>query len=1198
MADNNIDPELIRELSEKYEQMRDAIASMVPALVLSTTAINQMIASSKGLAVSEQDGKKVVDEFLNSIKKTTTENEAAAKATKEKNERDAEHKKIDDALHQSLKQFGTALMSTATGMTKYGQSINTATTAAGNFASNFGVWGKLIGGAIKVLGFFVDAVFKQNDALIKSYDSLSEVGATSALTTGDIRKLGANAGYVGDQLEKFTDIAKGLGTNLVAMGGSASKGVVEFSKLATVTQAQRDSYNNLGISQEQLTKMQGNYVKQTTAAGIALAKSPELLRKESFKYIDALVELAALTGISVQKQQEALDIANADENFNQYKAAQGMKRQALLEQADNEQDQARKKQLISQADVIKATIEQKDAYAKVAVNTMSAANAAAVLQSISTDGATVYTESNAKLLMAGIDIAKHNKEMNAGRSQEVELLEGQVKATRRFTNMFGNGASAYGEASRELQKVFGVDNKMRETAAQFDKLKTEEGKKQFLAQRKINADEIAAKKAGLGPADAVKEAQNEQLKTELALRKAFDELTSQISGPVNAGFKILMQTTMSLAKTFAEISYKFGGPDLRHLFKTPEELKKDVEDLTKQASKLESALAKEVSLREAKIKNDEESNKKDKEYQEAKNKLNDIAKNRPTASSSAKDIESWQTQRVEQDKLVKKLEAERSVLINKGYQMKRELESRGMGPGAGTAYADKIRGELEKARAELAQAKKYATDAGVAPPPPPTAGKPTPAAAPVSPQKLEQRSAAAANLGTTKEGKAINTEDVLAKIRFKDRKENTGGGKADPKLIDIAQKINEAFPGSTITALNDMFHQNRRDRGGNIIKSRHTEGKALDFSLAPAPKDAEEASIIKEQIKDLGASKVLDEYFADKNSKTTGGHFHVEVMKDGGVIQAQPGGTLVQAAEAGVNEAFVPLPKGRNIPVSMPSLDKLTKANTLLMDDIKLLVGDNISNSPLVNSITDKLTDKLNPEKLLLSFLTKNISGLGNIMTASNIANTATNSEMSTSEKLLEIAKILNPTVRLVTKLYDTYQAISGDGFNEKSNKEIPNITEINNTKEISKLTEINNTRIEQHGQTSDQELITKLLNATNNIKIPDVNEIINTKVEQQLASTKLLNAKTGDGFSAKANNEIPDVNGIINSRVEQQQASQQELITKLSTAISSTPSGNNDNSSAMNAMVEMLAEKLDSMNNKLETSNSLQDDLLKHSRV
>jgi hypothetical protein len=58
-------------------------------------------------------------------------------------------------------------------------------------------------------------------------------------------------------------------------------------------------------------------------------------------------------------------------------------------------------------------------------------------------------------------------------------------------------------------------------------------------------------------------------------------------------------------------------------------------------------------------------------------------------------------------------------------------------------------------------------------------------------------------------------------------------------------------------------------------------------------------------------------------------------------------------------------------------------------------------------------------------------------------------------------------------------------------------------------------------------------LNATNNIKIPDVNEIINTKVEQQLASqqeliTKLFNAKTSDVFSAKANTEIPNVNDIL----------------------------------------------------------------------
>ena len=67
MADNNIDPEVIRELNEKYMQMRDAIANMIPAMVLSTTAINQMIAASKGLTVSEEDGIKVVKEISPSL---------------------------------------------------------------------------------------------------------------------------------------------------------------------------------------------------------------------------------------------------------------------------------------------------------------------------------------------------------------------------------------------------------------------------------------------------------------------------------------------------------------------------------------------------------------------------------------------------------------------------------------------------------------------------------------------------------------------------------------------------------------------------------------------------------------------------------------------------------------------------------------------------------------------------------------------------------------------------------------------------------------------------------------------------------------------------------------------------------------------------------------------------------------------------
>jgi hypothetical protein len=44
-------------------------------------------------------------------------------------------------------------------------------------------------------------------------------------------------------------------------------------------------------------------------------------------------------------------------------------------------------------------------------------------------------------------------------------------------------------------------------------------------------------------------------------------------------------------------------------------------------------------------------------------------------------------------------------------------------------------------------------------------------------------------------------------------------------------------------------------------------------------------------------------------------HFQAEF---GGIVPKQPKGALVQAAEAGLDEAFVPLPNSRKIPVEMP----------------------------------------------------------------------------------------------------------------------------------------------------------------------------------------------------------------------------------------------------------------------------------------
>jgi len=121
-------------------------------------------------------------------------------------------------------------------------------------------------------------------------------------------------------------------------------------------------------------------------------------------------------------------------------------------------------------------------------------------------------------------------------------------------------------------------------------------------------------------------------------------------------------------------------------------------------------------------------------------------------------------------------------------------------------------------------------------------------------------------------------KDPFAGLNFGGKKEErTGGGDVDAALLSLAYKLNDEFPGAIFTAFNDRHHQ-------GDAKSKHPLGKALDIALARAPRDALEADKIKAQIYALGGTGVRDEYFRDRTSKSTGGHFHVEVAHGGGMF--------------------------------------------------------------------------------------------------------------------------------------------------------------------------------------------------------------------------------------------------------------------------------------------------------------------------
>lgn len=145
------------------------------------------------------------------------------------------------------------------------------------------------------------------------------------------------------------------------------------------------------------------------------------------------------------------------------------------------------------------------------------------------------------------------------------------------------------------------------------------------------------------------------------------------------------------------------------------------------------------------------------------------------------------------------------------------------------------------------------------------------------------------------------------------------GAKLDPRLIDMAQKIQRVFGPefAYFSGFADLFHQDRN--------SKHNAGLALDFVLKEPPSE-DTARRYVEMLRELGASKVLNEYH-QPSAGSTGGHFHVEIaaLAKGGITQ----GPSI-AGEAGP-EAVVPLPDGKTIPVRLEG-----SANQIVQEYLKV----------------------------------------------------------------------------------------------------------------------------------------------------------------------------------------------------------------------------------------------------------------------
>lgn len=469
-----------------------------------------------------------------------------AAAAKSASDQEKQLKALRQSAWQNLKDgtrsFKDSLLQAEGGLTKYNSGLKSVGDSAWQFGKSLGPLGMAVGGLVKAFTFLAGQANRYNEALLNNFNALSDTGITAGIVSDDLLDMANKVGLTSHNMELLFKNSKDLGSDFLALGNTASQGMKAFAELSATTEQQRKIFRSLGLSEEEVIKINAQFVRQAVAAGENLAKSPKELQRRSQEYVKQLITLAELTGIDVKKQQAAIDFANAQENYNQYVFDQQLQRKRLQDEADRTSDETQKKQLLAQADAITAQLKAKDEFIRGTAN-YNQETRTAILQTIATTSDVgILTERTAQFKQVGINMDSILAGLNRGQSQLTNFQEQNAQAMERFSQTYGTLVSTTGDAGIQIRQTFGVYNESIAEATRFRQLATKEEKELYEKERKAAEARIAKKLAGQGPEDKAVEIDSARRETERKAREAED-----------AAGKLSRELTQGVMVTFIEM---------------------------------------------------------------------------------------------------------------------------------------------------------------------------------------------------------------------------------------------------------------------------------------------------------------------------------------------------------------------------------------------------------------------------------------------------------------------------------------------------------------------------------------------------------------------------------------------------------------------------------------------------------------------
>ena len=496
-----MDPEVIAQIEEQLRQMNELLAQQNAMMANQLGAMkmtgSKMGAAATGFNTNLQSGAQAATKYSEAQAKAAESSEKWDRAAKASQMTLTAFSAAVGSTSNILGSLGGALLSAEKGFSKYGGTVDAAAGAAQGLASALPIVGEALGAVVGVLGKALSKVvgdaLKLTDAIVNLRDETVKTAGAMPTSSEGLLKLANDAKYFGENIQVLGKITQGLGTNLVGLGDTAGRGATKFMELANVSEETRRRFGMMGVSQERLTELQGEYAKAQVSSGLAYTmqnKTMDQLRKESLKYAENMMNLSSLTGKQAEALQAEQDQARA---VMQEKVAQ---RQDLIEL-----QRLRQEGRTEEAAAFESKMKEKAEFRDRLVGLVGPEQASQVMRVIRTG---VYDNVSGPLAALGVDFQSVGNALNNG-AKGIDAANSLAdNLSSAYDNTFNNLGPAALFLDDELKNIgvnaetlgrqnvlFGKTVEEREKILEADKNKLSKGSPMDAAIEKARATERA-----------------------------------------------------------------------------------------------------------------------------------------------------------------------------------------------------------------------------------------------------------------------------------------------------------------------------------------------------------------------------------------------------------------------------------------------------------------------------------------------------------------------------------------------------------------------------------------------------------------------------------------------------------------------------------------------------------------------------------